>query len=175
MSLYETLNLLLQAIVAVAAFATLAFLYRQIRVMVDQLLATQESSRAQTALAIVNFLQSAEARASRHCVRQELSQKPLDERTEDDRRHASLVCANYDVAAALLKANLAPTDYSSRTGDQASGIGIKSSLRTSPNYGASLAPIRCTGETLTGCTRWPRGRADLHMSSTPVSEERRVG
>jgi hypothetical protein len=110
MSLYETLTLVLQSVVAIAAFATLAFLYRQIKVMVDQLLATQHSSRAQTALAIVNFLQSAEARASRECVRGRLSQKPLHHWSEEDRKHASLVCANYDVAAALLRADLAPHD-----------------------------------------------------------------
>ena len=110
MSKYETLSLVLQVVVAVAAFVTLAFLYRQLRAMVDQITATQESSRAQSAMAIVSFLQSAEARASRQCVRAILSSKPHTEWSEEEKAHASLVCANYDVIASLLKANLAPIE-----------------------------------------------------------------
>ena len=60
MTTYETLTLVLQAVVAVIAFITLAFLYRQVRVMVDQIVATQEATRAQSALALANFLQSPE-------------------------------------------------------------------------------------------------------------------
>jgi hypothetical protein len=110
MTSYEKLTLGLQAVVAVTAFMTLAFLYRQIRVMVDQIVATQEAARAQSALALVAFLQSADVRDARQCVRSALSQKHHSEWTEEERRQASAVCANYDVAAGLLRAKLAPVD-----------------------------------------------------------------
>lgn len=110
MSKYEELTLLLQVVVAIAAFASLAFLYRQVRVMVDQIVATQEASRAQSAIAIVGFLQSTDVRASRQCVRSSLSKRHYSEWTDEERGHASLVCANYDVAASLLRARLAPVE-----------------------------------------------------------------
>ena len=44
MSEYEKLTLVLQVVVAIVAFASLAFLYRQVRVMVDQIVATQATS-----------------------------------------------------------------------------------------------------------------------------------
>lgn len=110
MSEYEKLTLVLQAVVAVAAFASLAFLYRQVRVMVDQIIATQEASRAQSAVAIVNFLQSADVREARQCVRSVLSKKHHSDWSDNERSQASLVCANYDVVAGLLRAKLAPVE-----------------------------------------------------------------
>jgi hypothetical protein len=110
MSDYEKWNLVLQAVVAMAAFATLAFLYRQVRAMVDQITATQEASNAQSVMAIVSFLQSSEVRASRECVRSVLSTKHHSQWVDEEKRHAAAVCANYDVAASLLKAKLAPTE-----------------------------------------------------------------
>lgn len=110
MTEYEKWNLVLQAAVAITAFATLAFLYRQVRVMVDQIVATQEASRAQSVMAIVSFLQSNDVRASRECVRSVLSTKHHSQWSEEEKRHAAAVCANYDVAASLLKARLAPVD-----------------------------------------------------------------
>lgn len=110
MSTYEQLTLALQALVAITAFATVAFLYRQVRVMVDQIVATQEATRAQSVLALANFLQSPEVRDARRCVRSDLSQKHHSQWTDNERQQASVVCANYDVAAGLLRANLAPTD-----------------------------------------------------------------
>jgi hypothetical protein len=110
MTQFETLTLVLQAVVAVVAFVTLAFLYGQVRVMVAQIVATQEASRAQSVVSIVGFLQSADVRAARQCVRSTLSKKHHSEWTEEEKGHASLVCANYDVAASLLKAKLAPVE-----------------------------------------------------------------
>lgn len=110
MTTYEKATLVLQALVALAAFATLAFLYRQVRVMASQMVATQDATRAQSALALANFLQSTEVRAARQCVRSDLSKKHHSDWTDEERRQASIVCANYDVAAALLRSNLAPTD-----------------------------------------------------------------
>ena len=110
MTYYELATLILQGVIAIAAFATLAVYYHQLRVMDKQLQATQASARAQSALSLAEFLQLAEVRAARHCVRSVLSQKPIDQWSDEERRHASLVTANYDVAAALLKAGLVPTE-----------------------------------------------------------------
>lgn len=110
MTTYEQLTLILQAIIGVAAFFTLAVYYHQLRVMSKQLAAMQEASRAQGALSLVTSLQAPDVRAARQCVREVLSRKPLAEWSEDERRHASLVVANYDVVAGLLKANLAPAE-----------------------------------------------------------------
>lgn len=107
---YEKLTLALQAIVAITAFVTLAFLYKQVHGMVDQIVATQEATRAQGALALVGFLQSSEVRKARQCVRSALSRKHHSQWTEEEKRLASAVCANYDVAAGLLRARLAPVD-----------------------------------------------------------------
>jgi hypothetical protein len=108
MTTYETLSLLLQLVVGSAAFVTLWFLYRQLRLMQEQLLAAQEATKAQSALSLVNFLQASEVRSARQCVRRVLSQKALVDWTPQEREAASMVCANYDVAAGLLRANLAP-------------------------------------------------------------------
>ena len=110
MSTYEKLTLGLQVLVAIAAFATLAFLFKQVRAMVDQIVATQEATRAQSALALANFLQSSEVRDARQCVRSSLSQRHHSQWTDEEKRQAAVVCANYDVAAGLLRAKLAPVD-----------------------------------------------------------------
>lgn len=111
MSTYdEALSLLLQLTVGVAAFVTLFFLYRQLRVMQDQLFAMQETTKAQSALSLVSFLQAPEVRAARQTVREVLSKKPLAEWSTVERQAASMVCANYDVAAGLLRARLAPAE-----------------------------------------------------------------
>lgn len=110
MSTYESLSLLLQCIVGVAAFATLFFLYGQLRIMHDQLLAMQETTTAQSALSLISFLQAPEVRAARQTVREVLSKKPLTEWSTPERQAAAMVCANYDVAAGLLRARLAPAE-----------------------------------------------------------------
>lgn len=74
--------------------------------MGGQLTAMQKSSETQSALSVVSFLQTAEVRAARECVRGILSLKPLSEWSADERRHASVVTANYDVVAAMLKSGL---------------------------------------------------------------------
>jgi hypothetical protein len=110
MSTYEILTLILQLVIAVGGFISLAFVYLQVKEMIGQIVATQEASRAQSALAIVAFLQSADVRTARHIVRSVLSQKHHAQWNDEERDHASTVCANYDVAASLLRAGLAPTD-----------------------------------------------------------------
>jgi hypothetical protein len=114
MSQYEKITLILQTAVAVAAFATLAVYYHQLLAMSKQVKAAQDSSAAQSALYLVNFLQSQEVRAARECVRSVLSKKELSEWSEEERRCASLVCSNYDVVAGLLKAQLAPLELISK-------------------------------------------------------------
>lgn len=71
-----------------------------------QIEATQHASEAQSIIAIVNFLQAAEARDARAAVRSSLSKSRHESWNETQQRDASTVCANYDVVAALLKAGL---------------------------------------------------------------------
>lgn len=110
MTTYETWTLVLQGAVAIAVFATLLVYYHQLRVMADQLRTMQKTSLAQSSLALVEFLQSPEVREARRCVREDLSTRPLQEWSSTERQRAALVASNYDVAAALLKAGLAPLD-----------------------------------------------------------------
>ncbi len=104
--MYEGWALLLQAVVAVAAFVSVYLVLGQLRAMGSQIEATQHASEAQSIVAIVNFLQAAEARDARETVRAVLSKAHLDSWNDAQRLHASSVCANYDVVAALLRAGL---------------------------------------------------------------------
>jgi hypothetical protein len=108
MTTFEAFSFGLQVVVGLAAFVTLWFLYRQHRVMQEQLVAMQETTKAQSALSLVGFLQSSDVRAARQCVREVLSKKPVEEWSPQERQSAAMVCANYDVAAGLLRAQLAP-------------------------------------------------------------------
>ncbi len=110
MSHYEITTLLLQAITGFVVLATLIVYHRQLVVMTKQLKTMQESSQAANSLILVNYLQSPDVRNARRCVREVLSKKHLKDWTEDERKEASLVVANYDVVAALLKAGLSPSD-----------------------------------------------------------------
>ena len=75
--------------------------------MSHQFSAMQESSRAQSGLSLVDFLQAPEVRDARHVVRGVLSKKPLTDWSEEERKQAALVTANYDVAGALIRSGLA--------------------------------------------------------------------
>lgn len=110
MSDYEKISVCIQVLIGVIAFATLFVYYRQLRVMSGQLFAMQESSKAQSGLSLVAFLQAPEVRAARHVVRDVLSKKPLADWSHEERQSAALVVANYDVAAALIRAGLAPVN-----------------------------------------------------------------
>jgi hypothetical protein len=70
----------------------------------------EDSSRAQSGLSLVAFLQAPEVRAARHVVREVLSSKAVADWTSEERQCVSLVAANYDVAAALIRAGLAPIE-----------------------------------------------------------------
>jgi hypothetical protein len=102
--------LILQALVAVATFGVLFVYYHQLRVMSGQLVSMQETSKAQSGLSLVGFLQEPDVREARHTVRAVLSQKPMEEWTDREKDHASRVTANYDVAGALVKSGIAPVD-----------------------------------------------------------------
>ena len=106
MTSYEKATLILQVLVAVAAFASVYFVLRQLRAMSAQIDATQNASEAQSIISIVDFLQASEARAARAAVRSSLSKTHHDSWDETQTRNASTVCANYDVVAALLRAGL---------------------------------------------------------------------
>lgn len=108
MNKYECISLLIQIFIAVVATLTCIVYYFQLRVMFRQLNAMQESSKAQSGLNLVSFLQSSEVREARRHVREALSSKSLLDWTPEDRKFAALVVANYDVAAALIREGLAP-------------------------------------------------------------------
>lgn len=106
MTSYEQFSLALQAVTTVAAFISVYLVLRQLRAMSVQIEATQHASEAESIISIINFLQTAEARDARTAVRSSLSKTHHDSWDESQIRHASTVCANYDVVAALLKAGL---------------------------------------------------------------------
>lgn len=97
----------LQVLVAFAAVATVYVYYRQLKVMSGQLAAMRESARGQSSLSLVVFLQAPDVREARHVVRRVLSKKPITDWTAEERASASVVVANYDVAAALIRADVA--------------------------------------------------------------------
>jgi hypothetical protein len=108
MTCYEKSSLVIQVLLGLVATATCLVYYYQLRVMSHQLSAMQESSKAQSSLELVSFLQASEVREARRIVRESLSSKKFHDWTTDDKRSASLVVANYDVAAALIREGLAP-------------------------------------------------------------------
>ena len=80
--------------------------FRLFLVMGRQLTAMQDSSRAESGLGLIAFLQSQEIRDARRVVRSVLSQKPIADWSQAERDAAAMVVANYDVAAALLRSGL---------------------------------------------------------------------
>lgn len=106
MSNYEIMTLAVQIIVALVAFFSVYLVIRQIRILTEQLKATQQASEAQSIISIVEFLQTSEARDAREAVRATLSAIHHNDWDETHVKHASLTCANYDVVAALLRADL---------------------------------------------------------------------
>jgi len=110
MTTYECYSIILQILISVIAFGTLFLYYRQLLVMSHQLESMQESSKAQSGLSLVGFLQAPEVRDARQVVRGELSKKPHEHWSDQERTQASLVTANYDVAAALIRSGLAPVE-----------------------------------------------------------------
>lgn len=108
MSKYEIWSVILQVMIGVVAAGTLIVYYRQLKVMGKQLATMEESSRGQSTLELVNFIQSPEVREARHLVRHKLASVPFKKWSQADRQSAALVIANYDVAAMLLKTGVAP-------------------------------------------------------------------
>lgn len=102
MSTYEKASLLINLVLGIAAVAALVVYSGQLRAM-------RKASIAQSAIALVGFLQDKEVREARKVVRA-LDGKEVAEWTDDERSSAALVAANYDVAAALLRAGLAPVE-----------------------------------------------------------------
>ncbi|UPG83917.1 DUF4760 domain-containing protein [Luteibacter aegosomatis] len=106
MTTFETYTIILQAFALIAGLVTLGFLFAQMRAMTKQITTAQEASRTQASLSLVDFLQSRDVREARECVRSVLSKKTHDQWNDTERRHASLVCSNYDVLACLIRSNL---------------------------------------------------------------------
>ena len=106
MTTFETYTLVLQAAASVVGLGTLIFLFVQVRAMTAQIVTTQEATRTQASVALVSFLQSQDVREARECVRAVLSTKPHNQWDDSERRHASLVCSNYDVLACVIRSNL---------------------------------------------------------------------
>lgn len=110
MTTYESMTLILQGIAAIAALVLLYVYSRQLQVMSRQLVSMQETSKAQSGLSLVDFLQEPDVRKARHTVRAILSQKPMEEWSDEEKDHASTVTANYDVTGALVKSGIAPIE-----------------------------------------------------------------
>lgn len=110
MTSFELYTLVMQALVAAATFGALFLYYRQLRVMSEQLSSMQETSKAQSGLSLVNFLQDPEVRKARRTVRSCLSSSALEDWNEEEKEHAASVAANYDVTGALVKSGIVPVD-----------------------------------------------------------------
>lgn len=106
MSNYETWTLVVQVVVALVALLSMYLVVRQVVILTAQLKATQQASEAQSIISIVEFLQASQARDARQAVRATLSTLHHDQWDATHVQHASLTCANYDVVAALLRADL---------------------------------------------------------------------
>jgi hypothetical protein len=99
---YNLWSLILQATIGFFIVGTFAVYYFQLRAM-------RHGSTAQNILALVNFLQVSHVRDARTHVRKVLDGKPYSKWTDDDKRQAEAVCANYDIASIIaLKHKLAP-------------------------------------------------------------------
>lgn len=121
MTNFEAASLIIQIVVAAAAFLSVWLVLRQLRSMNTQIEATQHASEVQSIISIVNFLQAAETRESRRVVRAELPKIHFESWSDAQKQHASSVCANYDVVASLLRSGL-----------------IKNSQIIADNWGASI-------------------------------------
>src|SRR5690242_16218700 len=110
MTNFEITQVVLQTSGSVGLFLTLYIYYRQLKTMSHQLEASRNASTAQNIVALINFLQTAEVRASREILRTKIKDKPYPEWTPDDRSHISRVCANYDIAAVLLRMGMVPKE-----------------------------------------------------------------
>lgn len=96
--------------VAIIGFVAASICFLQLREMQRQLIAMQSASQFQSLMSLVEYLQSEEVRNSRRVVRDELSKTSVDQWTQEDRKHASAVAANFDVVATLLKGGICPSD-----------------------------------------------------------------
>ena len=108
MSGYEVANLIVQGLIGIAIIATFGVYYFQLRTMQKQLAASKDASVAQNILALINFLQTEDVRASRTVVRKDLRSIPMDKWNKQQVEDASRVCATYDVAAILIREGLVP-------------------------------------------------------------------
>ena len=108
MTMFEKGMLIVSTIGTIALLLTLYVYYRQLRTMRGQLDEMKHGAVAQNILAVASFIQDEEVRKSREVVRVTLSKKPYIDWSQDDKRDASRVCANYDVAAIIIRLGFVP-------------------------------------------------------------------
>jgi hypothetical protein len=110
MTMFEKGQLIVSTLGTIALLLTLYVYYRQLRTMRGQLDEMKHGAEAQNILAVASFIQDEEVRKSREVVRVNLSKIPYNDWTKDHKRDASRVCANYDIAAIIIRLGIVPRD-----------------------------------------------------------------
>jgi hypothetical protein len=99
--------LVIQVLTTLTLVATFIAFLAQLRTMQKQLDVAKQSTVAQNTLAIVQFLQQPDIRASRRYVFRNLDGKALSAWTDQDRVEAERVCSSYDVTGMLVRGEIA--------------------------------------------------------------------
>ncbi|MDO8444843.1 MAG: hypothetical protein Q7T53_01855 [Deltaproteobacteria bacterium] len=92
---YNAWSIVLQVMIWTAMIATFIVYYLQLKAM-------QKGAIGQNILSLINFLQATNVRDARTSVLKSLKLKKYADWNEDEKREASLVCSNYDVASILI-------------------------------------------------------------------------
>lgn len=103
MTMYETLNIVIQVAVVVGVFLTLIVYHRILE-------ATKAASRAQGTLSVVQMIQAEEIRAARSHIYTNAQPFKYSDWNDDDKDKASMVCAVFDLAAILVDAGTIDAD-----------------------------------------------------------------
>jgi hypothetical protein len=101
MTLAETLNLILQALIWGAMLGAFYYAHKQLAV-------ARESAMGQNILAVISYLQTGEVRAARMLVIKELGSTDFRNWTEEQRHAAALVCSTYDITSVLVRQGYVP-------------------------------------------------------------------
>jgi hypothetical protein len=99
--------LIIQLLTTLTLLATFIAYLAQLRLMQKQVDASRESTLAQNTLAVVQFIQQPDFRASRGYVMKNLDKKAFEDWTQEDHRHAGQVCWSWDAVGLLVGANIA--------------------------------------------------------------------
>ena len=101
MSLAETLNLILQALIWLAMLG--AFYYAH-----KQLVLAKDATMGQNILSLITYLQAEDVRNARGTVMRELKDLDFSDWSEKQKHCAGLVCSTYDITAVLVKSGYVP-------------------------------------------------------------------